>query len=297
MSPHLSITDCRIAGSENPVRFKEEGTMRILWISPVGRDTYAEMNAEMLGAASREGTEVDVLSLMPGRPQHVEYHSYEALVMGDMVRITHALSDQYDAIVIGCFYDLGIREVREVSGRAVVTGPCQSALAIASHLGNTFSVLVGRRKWIPKMSENVRLYGQEHALASMRPLELGVHDFQKDVKRTGDIMLTEGRKAVEEDGAEVLILGCTAEFGFHETLQEELGVPVIDAVLAPFKYAEFLAETAQKFGWYPSRKWGSEAPPAEEIEAWGLFRDPIPETANIVRYQRNAQTVVAPVKT
>jgi allantoin racemase len=56
------------------------------------------------------------------------------------------------------------------------------------------------------------------------------------------------------------ILGCTAEYGFHETMQAELGVPVIDAVLAPFKMAEFLAETARRFGWYPSRKWGSEAP-------------------------------------
>jgi allantoin racemase len=113
-------------------------------------------------------------------------------------------------------------------------------------------------------------------MASMRPLELGVHDFQADRERTCDRLLSEGRKAVEQDGAEALILGCTAEYGFHQTMQDELGVPVIDAVLAPFKLAELLAETAQKFGWYPSRKWGSEAPPSEEIEEWKLFRDALP---------------------
>jgi allantoin racemase len=55
-------------------------------------------------------------------------------------------------------------------------------------------------------------------------------------------------------------------------MQNELGVPVIDAVLAPFKYAEFLAELAGRFGWFPSRMWGSQAPPAEEVTGWELFR-------------------------
>ena len=251
--------------------------MRILWVDPIGTDRFSSDVANILRRVRREGTEVDVMHLGPDRPKHLEYHAYEAMVIGDIVRLTYAASAQYDAIVIGCFYDVGLREAREVSRQAVVTAPCQSAVSIAAQLGNTFSVLVGRRKWIPKMRENVRIYGYEHKMASMRPLELGVHDFQADHQRTCDRLLTEGRQAIEQDGAEVIILGCTAEYGFHETMQAELGVPVIDAVLAPFKFAEFLAETASKLGWYPSRKWGSEAPPAQEIEAWQLFKQPLSE--------------------
>lgn len=250
--------------------------MRILWIDPVGTDALARDMFEILAEAKRTRTQVDFVSLPADRPHHLEYHAYEALVVADVVRLTYEAAGDYDAVVIGCFYDVGLREAREVSGRAVVTAPCQAATDIASHLGNTFSVLVGRRKWIPKMSENVRLYGHEHRVASMRPLELGVRDFQADHDRTCDRLLSEGRKAVQEDGAEVLILGCTAEYGFYQTMQEELGVPVIDAILAPFKYAEFLAELAERFGWYPSRMWGSEAPPAEEVAAWGLFDTPAP---------------------
>ena len=41
-------------------------------------------------------------------------------------------------------YDVGLCEAREVSGRTVVTAPCQTSTDIASHLGNSFSVLVGR---------------------------------------------------------------------------------------------------------------------------------------------------------
>ena len=56
-----------------------------------------------------------------------------------------------------------------------------------------------------------------------------------------------------------------------ETMQDKLGVPVIDAVIAPFKLAELMADTADKFGWYPSRKWGSQPPSQTEIDEWGLF--------------------------
>ncbi|HVN53196.1 MAG TPA: aspartate/glutamate racemase family protein [Anaerolineaceae bacterium] len=245
--------------------------MRILWINPVGTDVFDEDTLDILNAARQEATQVDVVSLPDDRPKHLEYHAYEGLVIGDIVRITRQSASQYDAIVIGCFYDVGLREAREVSGRAIVTAPCQSATAIASNLGNTFSVLVGRRKWIPKMRENILAYGHGHRLASLRPLDLGVHDFQADHTLTCERLLAEGKRAVEEDGAEVLILGCTAEYGFHETMQTSLGVPVLDAVLSPFKYAEFLVELSDRFGWRPSRKWGSEAPPDAELAIWKLF--------------------------
>jgi allantoin racemase len=57
-------------------------------------------------------------------------------------------------------------------------------------------------------------------------------------------------------------------------MQGELGVPVIDAVLSPFKLAESLGESAVKFGWRPSRKGGSEPPPEEEASLWGLAGEP-----------------------
>jgi len=250
--------------------------MRILYINPIGTDAFDTGMFDVLNQAKRPDTRVDFVSLPADRPSHVEYHSYEGMVVADIIRHTYQAANEYDGIIIGCFYDVGLREAREVSGRAIVTAPCQSATAIASNLGNTFSVLVGRRKWISKMSENVRLYGHGHRMASMRPLGLGVDDFQADHDRTCDRLMTEGRKAVQEDGAEVLILGCTAEYGFNEKMQDELGVPVIDAIVAPLKYAELLAELAGRFGWYPSRMWGSEAPPQSELTAWGLWTDAPP---------------------
>jgi hypothetical protein len=47
-------------------------------------------------------------------------------------------------------------------------------------------------------------------------------------------------------------------------------------MLAPLKYAELMADLAECFGWYPSRMWGSESPPQEELAGWGLFDQPAP---------------------
>lgn len=248
--------------------------MRILWINPLGYEGFNADTFRILNEAKNSGTRVDLVSLPPDRPRHVQYHSYEALVVADIVRLTYQAANKYDAIVIGCFYDIALREAREVSGRSVVTAPCEAATSIATQLGNKFSVLVSSRKCIPKMSENIRQYGYGHHMASMRSLEVGVHDFQSDQGRTCSQMMLEGRKAIEEDGAEVLVLGCTATYGYFQTMQDALDVPVIDAALAPFKYAEFLADLASRFQWYPSRKYGSEAPPAAEVAEWGLFNRP-----------------------
>ena len=149
--------------------------MRVLWIDPIVEDKpYAAALASALWAARRAGTDVDILSLPPGhRPRHLRYHAYEALVMADIATAVWQHADEYDAFVIGCFYDLALREAREVSGKAIVTAPCQSSIAIASHLGNTFSVLTGASKAIPKMRENIRAYGFEHRLGVHASLEYG----------------------------------------------------------------------------------------------------------------------------
>ena len=105
--------------------------MRILWIDPIGTSVFTADVLKILEAARHSGVQVDAISLPTDRPDHLEYHAYEGLIIGDITRITYEAADDYDAIVIGCFYDVGLREAREVSGRAIVTplpvghGHCQ----------------------------------------------------------------------------------------------------------------------------------------------------------------------------
>jgi allantoin racemase len=242
---------------------------RILWINPLGTSVFDATIGAELRRVKRPDTDVEVRSLKRG-PHHLEYHAYESWVTPDVLTtIVAAEREGFDAAVIGCFYDTGLRAAREVATRIVVAAPCESAVHIASTLGDSFSVIVGRRKWVPEMRDNLTRYGYRDRLASFKVVELGVHDFQADPERTRQRLTAAAEEAVTKDGAEVVVLGCTAEYGFFEELQSKLGVPVIDATVAPFKYAELLAGLAT-LGWRPSKIGGFAAPPREELEAFGL---------------------------
>lgn len=247
---------------------------RILWVNTVGWDAYDRPIADVLKSVKQPDTEIEVVSLaMAERLTHVEYRAYEALTYPEIVRLAADAGGRgMDAMVIGCFYDMALKEAREVSGKMIVVAPCLAAVQLATTLADSFSIIATRRKCARQMVERVREYGAGDRLASMRSLGIGVEQLQADPKLTMRRIKEEARQAVEEDEAEAIILGCTVEFGFHEEVQSELGVPVIDAVCAPFKLAEHLAELKQLFGWVPSRVGGCESPPVHEIERFGLFR-------------------------
>jgi allantoin racemase len=242
---------------------------KILYIDPVGVEVVAE-GLEFLASHKQQGTELTMVTL-PRGPEHLEYRYYEALVLVDILHlIVEAERQGFDATVIGCFYDVGLQDAREVVERMAVVAPCEACVHIASTLGDKFSIIVGRRKWIPEMMENVIHYGMSERLASFKSVDLGVLEFHQDEGETARRFMEVGREAVERDGAEVLVLGCTATYGFYRELQDELGVPVIDPMIAAFKAAEYAAELKNRFGWSHSKIGGYESPPPAEFTPWRL---------------------------
>lgn len=243
---------------------------RIAFIDPVGPDGACPTIKEELDKIKHRETELEFVCLDKG-PRHLEYRYYEALVIPNLLHTIKRLENRgYDGVVIGCFYDPGLFAAREIVTRLVVTAPGETSALVASTLGHKFSILVGREKWIPQIAENLAVYGMKDKLASFKTLDLGVLDFHA-CKATTLARLTEkAKEALEEDGADVIILGCTMQFGFYSELQEQLKVPVIDPVISSFKYAEFLVELRDRFGWMTSKRLGFEAPPIKEIRGWRL---------------------------
>lgn len=260
-------------------------TTRVLWVNPVGYPDYDVPMGELMAGVKAADTEIDLVSLNTSPlPNHLEYRTYEALIVADMVRLARmADAEAYDAMVIGCFYDPGLEDAREISGRTVVVAPCQASVQIAANLANRFSIIIGQEKWAVQMRERVEAYGYSHKLASMRSIVIGVPDLQKDCDLTTARILEAGRRAIEEDKAEALILGCTCSFGMSEIVQKELGVPVIDPILAAFTMAEYLGSLRRRFDWSPSRRWSCAPPPEAELEAFGIFSAP-PPIGNRVRF-------------
>ena len=70
-----------------------------------------------------------------------------------------------------------------------------------------------------------------------------------------------GKKMIEEDGAEVIVMGCASMAGYQNKLAEKLGVPILDPVTITYKVVEGLADiqtVPSKIGLYATpapKKW------------------------------------------
>ena len=203
-----------------------DNPLKIMYLSPVGCSAYDGVFADMARDCKQPGTEVHITSLKKsdGGFTHIEFRSYETVVSTGIIRAARAAGRAgFDALAIGCFYDTALHDAREVSGEMIVTAPCSSSLEIAASLANRFGIIVGRRKWVNQMNATVRDNGMDDRLSGFYHVELGVNDFQTDHARTEELLTEAGRRAVEEDYAEALILGCTLEIGFYGKLSTDAG--------------------------------------------------------------------------
>jgi allantoin racemase len=149
--------------------------------------------------------------------------------------------------------------------RLPVVGVSEATLHVAAMLSaGKFSILVGRRTWIPRMAENARSYGFDSRVASWRAMGLTVPDM-RDKDKTQAAILREAKAALEEDMAEVICLGCTGMAGQAQHAQETLGVPVLDPVVMGLKMAEFRADLWKRFGISHSKIGGYAPLPEEEL--------------------------------
>jgi Asp/Glu/hydantoin racemase len=249
--------------------------VKVLYLH-VTQKTEAENRAfvDMASSYKLPRTEVHIASLaaIDGRFTNAEYRTYEAVMTRGIVRAARAAAlEGFDAMAIGCFYDVALHDAREISGKMIVSAPCEASCEIAMSLSNRFGIIVGRRKWVHQMEESVQTYGHGRRLTGFYHVDLGVNDFQRDHAETARRLLAVGREAVERDYAEALVLGCTMELGFHRELEDSLGVPVIDPAVAVLKRAEYGALLKQQCGWIPSRKWSCVPPPEDEIARFGCF--------------------------
>ena len=86
----------------------------------------------------------------------------------------------------------------------------------------------------------------EQFCKSCRSTGLGVLDFDKDPETGLRALAEQGRKCVEGDGAECVVLGCAGFVQFVDALNQKLGVPVIDGVSPAVKFCEALVDMGCK---------------------------------------------------
>jgi allantoin racemase len=123
-----------------------------------------------------------------------------------------------------------------------VVGIQDAAMHLAAQLGYRFSVLTTLAHRAPLRERAALLAGLDRRLASCRPLDLPVLETVVNREQVVRRIVTVGRQAIEEDGAEVLVLGCAGLGDLAIRASSELGVPVIDPNAAALKLCETLVD-------------------------------------------------------
>lgn len=171
-------------------------------------------------------------------------------------------SGRYDAVVIQGFLDPVLYQAREVS-RIPVLGCGNSALHIASLLGHRASILDTLECMAIMIRENCRLYEFAHKVASVRSIEFPVREVMRKERLPDlvDAMERQAFAAIENDGADTLILGCTALSWLvphvrKRLLEKGCKVPVVEPIHCAVTLARSLIQMRLNHSplAYPSEK-------------------------------------------
>lgn len=176
-------------------------------------------------ACAFSGDTLNVTTLpTPGASAFVATYEDHAKASSGMAQLLRENQDKFDAFIVACHADPNLNLMKEITKKPVV-GIAEASMKMATMLGHSFSVIAPVERTVPNKKALVTEYGLDRYLASVRPasIEKGNDEAER--------LIAAGRRAIEEDGAEVLVLGCAGFAGLDKKMEKELGVPVLDGVV------------------------------------------------------------------
>lgn len=235
--------------------------MRIFVINPNTSESVTEHIRRELEKIKRPDTQLTVVNPEHG-PVSIE-SAYDETLAGPptLELVRQANEEGYDAIVLACFSDPALDAAKEVSDIPVI-GIEEATLHIAAMLGHRFSIMTSLSSRVPTREVHVRLRGLESAFASAPAMNMPVLEMDANPAEAKACILEFARKAVQQDGAEVIVLGCAGLTGYAEDIERELGAVVLDPTSVAFKVAEAIAD----LGLRHSKVRRFARPPAKEIK-------------------------------
>lgn len=204
---------------------------RICYIGPVEREPLLQ---EFVGPGVR------VEARRPGGPASIESMYEEYLEAAELMELVPALEREgFDAVVPGCFGDPGLDGARELVSIPVV-GPGSTAMLVAANLGHRFGIVTILESVVRPLENLAMLTGVRDKLATVRAIGVPVLELNNDKDATFRRLVEVSQRVLDEDRADVLVLGCgTLSFRATE-LQDALGVPVVNPLRVALRTAEML---------------------------------------------------------
>lgn len=210
-------------------------------IAIVNPNTTASMTATIAHAArlvASPTTEIVPVTSSMG-PVSIEGYYDEAFALPGLLRaIGEAERDGAGAAVIACFDDTGLDAARAMVHVPVI-GICEAALATAALIAKRFTVVTTLERSRVPIEELAQRYGMA-GRAKIRAANIAVLSLEDPNSGARDRLRNEIVRAIAEDNAEAIVLGCAGMADLARILSREFGLPVIDGVGAAVKQAEAL---------------------------------------------------------
>ena len=235
--------------------------MRIFVINPNTSESMTDHIRRELEEIKRPDTELTVVNPEHG-PVSIESVYDETLAGPPTLELVRRANEQgYDAIVLACFSDPALDAAKEISDIPVI-GIEEATMHVAAMLGHKFSITTAFRSRAPTRDLHAKLRGVESAYASTLVMNMSVLEMDANPEKAKVRILELARKAVEQDGTEVIVLGCAGLAGYAEDIEQELGAVVLDPTAVAFKVAEVIAD----LGLRHSKVGRFSKPPVKEIK-------------------------------
>ena len=219
-------------------------TMRLLLVNP---NITAAVTATMLDEARRSaasGTEIVAATARFG-VSYVENRIEAAIASHAVIEALAEHGADCDAAIVAAFGDPGLWAAKELLEFPVV-GISEAAFFSAHLLGARYSIICLTKRLGVWYRECAREHGVDRRLASVRALDVAPTDISKAKEEMREHLLDQCLRAVEDDAAEVIVLGGGPIAGLARELRDRLPVPIVDGVSCAVRMAEGLAQLAPR---------------------------------------------------
>lgn len=220
--------------------------IRIKQVVPVTGDFLLDQaTKDYIGKHLNPDTVVDV-EVIPQGKYSIESEFDEVVNAPEVVKLCKkAAVDGYDGIFVDCFGDPGVRAARECVDIPVFGG-FEPAMLTALGLGDKVGIITVLKNVIPLIEGNIARAHLEGRTTKVRSVDIAVGDLE-DTEKLIEALVPECIKAIEEDGAAVIVLGCTGMIDVAETVQQMLfeagyDVPIVEAAQAALNTVEMYAK-------------------------------------------------------
>ena len=203
---------------------------RIVVINPNCNEGVTRgMSAALERFRFTDGPAIDCATLAEG-PPGIESQILSDEAIAPVCSLIRSEEETASAFVIACFSDPGLHSARETT-RKPVLGLAEAGVTTALNLGSQVGVISILENSLPRHRRYFQAMGVDSTIAGDRAIGMTVTELE-DEERVFGRMAEVGGALRDEDGSDVLVMGC-AGFSRHRAgLEEALGIPVVDPTQA-----------------------------------------------------------------